>query len=194
MSLHFALWVLGLVPGESATTDAERDCLARYAADRRRVVELGVWHGVSTRRLRSAMDPRGILYAVDPYPPGRLGFSFQQIIGHREVSRVAGAPVRWMRLTAVEAARALQASGEVPVDFVFVDGDHSYEGLAADWGAWSPLVAPEGVIALHDSRTSSNRSLEDVGSARYTREWVLVDPRFEIIEAVDTLTVLRRRA
>jgi hypothetical protein len=30
------------------------------------------------------------------------------------------------------------------VDFVFIDGDHSYDGLRADWLGWSMLVMPGG--------------------------------------------------
>jgi predicted O-methyltransferase YrrM len=36
------------------------------------------------------------------------------------------------------------------VDFLFIDGDHSYDGVKADFELYSPLVRPEGVIALHD--------------------------------------------
>lgn len=38
------------------------------------------------------------------------------------------------------------------------------------------------------------RQIEDAGSARYTREVISQDPRFEVVEVVDTLTVLRRCA
>lgn len=36
------------------------------------------------------------------------------------------------------------------VDFLFIDGDHSYEGVKADWENFSPLVKPGGLIAFHD--------------------------------------------
>ncbi len=35
-------------------------------------------------------------------------------------------------------------------DFVLIDGDHSFEGVEADWERYSPLVKPGGLIALHD--------------------------------------------
>ena len=40
--------------------------------------------------------------------------------------------------------------GETPVDFLFIDGDHTYEGAKKDFEMYSQLVAPGGVIALHD--------------------------------------------
>ena len=36
------------------------------------------------------------------------------------------------------------------VDFLFIDGDHSYEGVKADYERYSPLVRKGGLIAFHD--------------------------------------------
>jgi predicted O-methyltransferase YrrM len=190
---HFLLWNAGLARAETQTSEAERACLESHAANRRRLAEVGVWHGVTTCRLRRAMAPDGVLFGVDPYPRGRLGFSAQRVIARREVKRSPGGEVRWLRLTGEEAAHRLAQAGEPPVDFVFIDGEHSYDGLRRDWEAWSGLVAPGGVVALHDSCSSAEREIEEAGSVHYTREVIRRDPRFEVTEVVDTLTVLRRK-
>ena len=189
---HFLLWNLGLARAETQTTAAERDCLARHAAGKERLVEVGVWHGVTTCRLRAAMGPTGVLFAVDPYPVGRLGFSAQQVIARREVAKVANGRVCWLRTTGAQAGKEHAEKDEPPVEFVFLDGDHSYEGLRGDWEAWSPLVAPGGVVCLHDSCSSAERDIKGAGSVLYTREVIRRDPCFEFVEAVDTLTVMRR--
>lgn len=36
------------------------------------------------------------------------------------------------------------------VDFLFIDGDHSYEGVKADFDNFSPLVTSGGMVAFHD--------------------------------------------
>ena len=36
------------------------------------------------------------------------------------------------------------------LDFLFIDGDHSYDGVKRDFELWSSLVKIGGVIALHD--------------------------------------------
>lgn len=36
------------------------------------------------------------------------------------------------------------------LDFLFIDGDHSYEGVKADFEMYSPLVRPGGIVAFHD--------------------------------------------
>lgn len=36
------------------------------------------------------------------------------------------------------------------IDFLFIDGDHSYDGVARDFQLYSPLVKERGIIAFHD--------------------------------------------
>lgn len=46
--------------------------------------------------------------------------------------------------------RVRQATGSAPVDFLFIDGDHSYEGVKDDFERYRALVKPDGIIAFHD--------------------------------------------
>ena len=39
---------------------------------------------------------------------------------------------------------------ETQIDLLFIDGDHTYEGVRRDFEMYSPLVKPGGLIALHD--------------------------------------------
>ncbi len=181
---HFLLWNLGLAKGSTWSPAAEIECLERHAAENHRLVEIGCWQGVNTRPV---MAPDGVLFAVDPYSRGRLGFSAPQIIAHREVDTVQNGRVRWIRLTDVEAARWFVDAGEPPVDFVFSDCVNSFDGFRQTWEAWSPLVAPGGTYVLANSCSSTTRNLDDVGSAVYTRDVVLRDRRFRLLETADTV-------
>ncbi len=40
--------------------------------------------------------------------------------------------------------------GGEKVDFLFIDGDHTYEGVKKDFEMYSPLVRRGGIIAFHD--------------------------------------------
>lgn len=40
--------------------------------------------------------------------------------------------------------------GGQPVDFLFIDGDHTYAGVKQDFEMYSPLVRKGGLIAFHD--------------------------------------------
>lgn len=45
----------------------------------------------------------------------------------------------------------LKAQELIPVvDFLFIDGDHSYEGVKADYEKYEPLVRQGGIIGFHD--------------------------------------------
>lgn len=44
----------------------------------------------------------------------------------------------------------MKAHGIEQVDFAFVDGDHTYDGVKQDYEMYSPLVRKGGVIAFHD--------------------------------------------
>lgn len=191
---HYLKWLVGLASAETQTSEAERACLARHAAGRRRLVEIGVWHGVTTVQLRSVMHSDGVLFAVDPFARGRLGVSFQRLIARSEVARVQNGAVRWMRATGRDAARLYAKRIRDSIDFIFIDGDHSYEGLRDDWTGWSDLVAPGGIVSVHDSRATDARPIEDAGSVIFTRDVILRDPRFAVVESVDSLTVLERSA
>jgi predicted O-methyltransferase YrrM len=190
--LHLIKWSLGLAPPEVWTTDGERDCLARHAAGKRNLVEIGVWHAGTARTLRAAMSADGTLYAVDPYEKGRLGFSIPRAVGTRELSRVRNGRVIWIRAMGWQAARSDAMRAASPFDLVFVDAAQTYDSLRDEWQAWAPLISNGGLIALHDSRPTDEGP--EQGSVTYTREVVLHDRRFAVVETIDSLTVLRRVA
>lgn len=191
---YFARWCLGLAAPETQTTEAERDCIARYAAGRKRVAEIGVWHGVTTCRLLEAMAPDGTLLAIDPFPKNRFGFSSQRIIAQKTVMPFDRGRIVWLRTTGAKAVSEPATKTLSGIDFIFIDGDHSFDGLRGDWEAWSPLIAPGGLVALHDSCSTPTNNIDTAGSVTYTRDMILRDPRFELAEVVDTLTVVRRTA
>lgn len=52
-----------------------------------------------------------------------------------------------LRMDSIEAARRID---DHSLAFAFIDGDHSYEGCAADLVAWAPKVKPGGILCGHD--------------------------------------------
>ena len=189
--LHLIKWQLGLAQAEIWTTEDERACLARHAAGKRRLVEVGVWHGGTTRHLRAAMSPDATLYAVDPFPKGRLGFSIPRLVARREVRRVPTGRVIWVRQTGEAAARMETMREPPPIDFVFVDNAQTYDHLRVEWEAWAPVVGCGGIIALHDTRPGPDGAPPQT-SEIYARDVVRRDARFTTVDEVDTLTVLQR--
>jgi hypothetical protein len=127
-------------------------------------------HGVNTALLRSVMDTGGEIVGIDPHPRGRLGVSFERRIALREVRRHRRGRALLLRRLGHQAA--VDSSREI--DFLFIDGDHSWHGVERDWNDWSGWIAPGGKVALHDSRSVAGRP--DLDSVRFTREVVLRDP------------------
>jgi len=57
--------------------------------------------------------------------------------------------------------------GGEPIDFLFIDGDHSYEVSKSDYLMYEQLVRPGGWIGFHDVQSSY---VEDGGSYRLWQE------------------------
>lgn len=46
--------------------------------------------------------------------------------------------------------KVLEILNKNKLDFLFIDGDHSYEGVKKDFEFYSPLVKKDGIITFHD--------------------------------------------
>lgn len=67
--------------------------------------------------------------------------------------------------------------GDRSVDFLLIDGDHTYEGVKADFEMYSNLVRPGGLIAFHDiassyDRTEVERFWKEVKQGREFEEFI----------------------
>lgn len=56
-------------------------------------------------------------------------------------------PTTFMRMRSVEAARFIK---DHSLDFVYIDGDHSYKHVIDDLNAWLPKIRIGGVLCGHD--------------------------------------------
>lgn len=192
-TLHFTAWYLGILPAQTETTQAEQACLEQHARDCHRIAEIGVWHGVNTLRMRRSMAADGVLYAIDPFFPNRWGISLQEWIARREAARTTNGRVEFLKMLSVDAEKTLRNRSDTQFDFIFVDGDHRYDAVAEDWQLWTEMLAPHGVIALHDSRSHPGRCIDETGPVRFAVEQRATNQEFECFEEVDSLTVWRRR-
>jgi predicted O-methyltransferase YrrM len=120
------------------------------------VVELGSWLGASAIAMaRSVRRWGGTVTCVDTWA-GQLdeaggspsGQSPLMILSCARAMVEAGisASVRLIPATTVTAAQHWTQ----PIDFLYVDADHSEEGCCADLEAWVPHVKPGGLIAGDD--------------------------------------------
>jgi cephalosporin hydroxylase len=64
------------------------------------------------------------------------------------------------------------------IDFLFIDGDHSYKSALTDWLIYEPLVRPNGIIAFHDSKSYNcdvHKLITELNNERFNKKYNLVD-------------------
>ena len=59
------------------------------------------------------------------------------------------------------------------VDFMFIDGDHTYDGLLMDIKTFAPLVRPGGIVAFHDINPHSIET-QEAGGHGVARIWAQI--------------------
>jgi predicted O-methyltransferase YrrM len=181
--------LVGLRPPASEHTESEGVLLRKYSAERKVIVEIGVAEGASAWAMRQAMAADGSLYLIDPYHQSRLGpLGPTRLVAHRLIASVRRGNVTW-----IEDFSGNAASGwTTQIDFLFVDGDHSYAGVKADWDAWTSHLAPGGHVALHDASTNAAWTREDDGPVVLVRELRREFADWSVVEEVDSLVVFKR--
>ena len=65
---------------------------------------------------------------------------------------------------------ALQFFKDGELDFIYIDGDHRYEGVLADLKGWRKKLKEGGILAGHDWSWQSVKKalLEEIGQKDYT--------------------------
>jgi predicted O-methyltransferase YrrM len=175
---------------EGMVSDAEAAKLMKLAAGVPEdvcIVEVGSYRGRSTCALAIGAEGARV-YAIEPHESfaGVLGGSF-------------GPPDRraffenLLRVGVVEKVRLVNLSAEVvckgwtlPIGLLWIDGDHTEEGVRRDFGAFEPFLRPGGVVAFHDARDPEG------GPAKLIEE-LLASSSYERADAVGELIALRRR-
>lgn len=114
-----------------------------------RGAELGVWYGKTLFAMLAAL-PDLTMIGVDnwaPYP--HHAHHKDQAANREEVMRNAAMCPRAVIIEKdmTEAARDVP---DASLDFIFIDGDHSYEGCRQDIVTWLPKIKPDGWITGHD--------------------------------------------
>jgi predicted O-methyltransferase YrrM len=129
--------------------------LYRYAKDIREgcIVEVGSYRGRSTAAISMGaahgFDPP--VFAIEPHEP------FQNVLGGSFGPADRAAFYRTMlRTGSYKNVRLVNVSSEIvsegwtlAVGMLWIDGDHTYEGVAKDYASWKPHLT-KGAIAIFD--------------------------------------------
>jgi len=130
--------------------DDELEFLAKVAQKSNEIIEIGSYYGRSCRAL--ADNSPGIIHSVDPYngeyptlnPGIILDFDdevYNTFLYNLEDHLESGKVIQHRKL--------FKDITDINSDFIFIDGDHSYEGCLADI-IHARTLLQHGIIAGHD--------------------------------------------
>jgi predicted O-methyltransferase YrrM len=134
---------------------AELSPLLRLLRDRAplTIVEIGTAAGGALYAFCQVAPERCLIISID-LPGGEFGGGYgeEQIPGMRAFAR-KDQSLHFLRCNSHDESTRqalLDILAGRRVDFLFIDGDHSYEGVARDFEMYAPLVAKSGIVAFHD--------------------------------------------
>ncbi|HEY0321721.1 MAG TPA: class I SAM-dependent methyltransferase [Pyrinomonadaceae bacterium] len=184
------LHALGIFKAHSQTNTMELECLARYAKGHEVALEIGSYMGVSARVIARELAPGGKLYCVDPWEIHHGRENPCWTICKRELRRNT-------LLDRVEFLHGfsyeMESAMPVGCDFIFVDGDHTYEGLERDWAIVMRRLSPGGILCLHDTTVPEAEPYRQFGTVKFFDEVIRHHPELEWLECCYSMNVLRRR-
>jgi cephalosporin hydroxylase len=165
----FRAWGLG-IPAHQVTSEVE-PFLAMIARERpRTVVEIGSAEGGSLFLWSRAASESATIVSID-HPAGRWGGGrpIQRLPLHRSLAR-KDQRLKLFRRDSHDPSmparlRRFLRKGEV--DFLFIDGDHTYEGVRLDYEMYRGFVRTGGFIAFHDVNHPDD---DDVGVQKFWLE------------------------
>ena len=108
------------------------------------VVEIGCFEGGTTQKIAEYIWPRdGRIIAVDPHQ-GNTGW----VETHKSLNGFMKGAGQMENVIPILGTSLTASKMRLKPDFVFIDGDHSYEGCQLDCRLWSKTTP---VIAFHDT-------------------------------------------
>ena len=120
----------------------------------RACLEIGTARGGTLFLFAQVASPDAVLISVDlPGGPFGGGYPAWKIPLYKSFARYETQKIYLLRRDShdpktLEMVRKILGNGKL--DFLFIDGDHSYEGVKRDFEMYSPLVRKGGIIAFHD--------------------------------------------
>jgi hypothetical protein len=129
--------------------------IEKFFPDKAVGVEIGVDHADTTVYLLDKCPNLCHLYAIDPYR--RRDVRYEEVQAKLEKY----SNITLMRTTSDEAVN------EIPneLDFIFIDGDHSYDAVLSDLNNYVPKIKSGGLLTGHD--------------------WTCVRKEFGVVQACD---------
>jgi len=185
--LHLIRYAIGIDSPNSQVTEAELEMLLRYSQGAQRICEIGCFEARTSVAL-ATNAPESRVYSVDPFSKGRLGICYSEWVARLHRRRSAAKNLVFLKGLSDEIAPTFYE----PVDFLFIDADHTYDAVKCDWENWFPKVVNGGMVALHDCKVAPN-SPTPVGTMRFYSHDLKRSHDVREVVSVDSLVILQVR-
>lgn len=152
------------------------------------IIEIGTCTGGTLFALCQLADKNAHIISIDMPTDGYEDYDY----GSKALKRMQtyarnGQQIIFLRtdshLTSTKAA-VCEALKKDKVDLLFIDGDHSYEGVQRDFQMYSPLVKKGGLVVFHDIRFHPNHP--DVHVDRF---WNEIRDNYKTREFIDRINL-----
>jgi predicted O-methyltransferase YrrM len=179
----------------------EKEGLARYSRNKEIIVEIGVFEGASACVFKKNMSTFGHLYLIDPFISDSMNENLKarKWMAHLNVACTfskASPKIKWIETKSTEIPEYIFYFLKMidPIDFLFLDGDHTEKGVFKDWEFYSPLVKKGGLVALHDSIDFSWFCNEAKGhdGPKKLREHILQDVNYVYEYEFGTISIFKK--
>jgi predicted O-methyltransferase YrrM len=145
------------------------------------IVEIGTARGGSLFVFAMTATDDAEIISIDlPYAPPGVGSRRERLYKAFAARKQTVHRIRASSQEQDTIAEVKRLLGLRRVDFLFIDGDHSYEGVRADYELYAELVRPGGLIGFHDIVPGSPDLVG--GVPRFWEELKRVESTEEIVE------------
>ena len=163
----------GPIPGWFGQANAVAQFLVLAEIQPRVIVEIGSFLGKSTVFYATSLEILGLdgtVTAIDPHTGDRQNL---EALGISELPSFDMFRSHLLATGVTERVRALVATSHDasdgwtdPIDFLFIDGWHSYEAVIEDGHDWIPHVTDNGVIVFDDATRYPDvrRAIDDLAA------------------------------
>jgi len=147
------------------------------------VVEIGTAKGGTLYTWCKISRPDALIVSIDmPGGPFGGGYTLNDVRKFRKYKRIKQ-KLYFLREDSHKQTtkkRLMEILKGRDIDFLMIDGDHSYRGVKKDFQLYSPLVKQNGLIVFHDILFHPK-----VPKCKVEKFWNEIKTRFKYIEFID---------
>jgi predicted O-methyltransferase YrrM len=151
-------------------------------------VEIGCLDGFSTVVILDSSKLR--LTSVDPFIPDSMS---PNLVGSQARFHANTKPYGERSRLLVAYSWNVAPGWTEPLDFLFLDGDHTWAAVKRDYDDWTPKLKIGGILAMHDARMSRGGASFHPGPSHVADSEIFARPdRWQVLGEAFSLVVARK--